>query len=189
MRLNALRQAVVCHDSKVDGVKVADSQEELFYLPRLREVLARYAERVFLDIELKVPGLESELLLALGEHIPQRGCVVSSFLPGVLEDLRIRCSRVPLGFICDEAAMLDQWRRLPVQFVIPHFSLLTRRLVDEVHNAGLSCLIWTVNDSNSMLRYAEWGVDGIISDEVELMVATLRKPGPGRSGAKNIASA
>jgi glycerophosphoryl diester phosphodiesterase len=187
VRLNGLGQAIICHDSKVDGMKVAESREELFFLPRLREVLARYGARAFLDIELKVPGVESELLLALAEHIPQHGFVVSSFFPNILQDLRARCSNLPLGYICDEAATLDQWRDLPIQFVIPHYSLSTRAFIDEVHSAGRSCLVWTVNDRNSMLRFAEWGVDGIISDEVELMVSTFRKSDRSRPGTKNAA--
>ena len=34
--------------------------------------------------------------------------------------------------------------------------------------------VWTVNDPEAMLRLAAWGVDGIISDDTELLVRTLR---------------
>ena len=189
VRLNGLHQAVVCHPFEVDGVRVADSQEELSYLPQLREVLVRYAQRAFLDIELKVPGLETELLIALAEHIPQRGFVVSSFSPEVLEDLRVRCGNLPLGFICNHPGLLDRWRDLPTRFVVPHYPLLTRALVDQIHDFGRYCLVWTVNDRDSMLQYAEWGVDGIISDEVELLASTFRRANRGRSGAQNAVSA
>jgi glycerophosphoryl diester phosphodiesterase len=47
------------------------------------------------------------------------------------------------------------------------------RLVQNIRRAGLRILIWTVNDGESMLRFANWGVDGIISDETELLVRTL----------------
>jgi glycerophosphoryl diester phosphodiesterase len=33
--------------------------------------------------------------------------------------------------------------------------------------------VWTVNDKEAMLRMANWGVDGIISDETERLVHTL----------------
>jgi len=65
------------------------------------------------------------------------------------------------------------WRDLIHEYVIPHFSLLTPKLVDDVHSAGKKLLTWTVNDREAMLRYAEWGVDGIISDDTELLARTF----------------
>jgi glycerophosphoryl diester phosphodiesterase len=47
-------------------------------------------------------------------------------------------------------------------------------LVKDVQRAGLRIFVWTVNDPQAMRRLAAWGVDGIISDETELMVGTLR---------------
>ena len=44
-----------------------------------------------------------------------------------------------------------------------------------MHNAGKNLLTWTVNDPDVMLRLADWGVDGIISDETELLVQTFRE--------------
>jgi glycerophosphoryl diester phosphodiesterase len=58
--------------------------------------------------------------------------------------------------------------------VIPHQSLVNELLVKDVQRAGLRIFVWTVNDPQAMRRLAAWGVDGIISDETELMVGTLR---------------
>jgi len=46
--------------------------------------------------------------------------------------------------------------------------------VREAHDAGKVLFAWTVNDKASMLRLADWEVDGIISDNTELLVRTLR---------------
>ena len=43
--------------------------------------------------------------------------------------------------------------------------------MQEIQAAGLQILVWTVNEKEAMLRLAEWGVDGIISDDTELLVA------------------
>jgi glycerophosphoryl diester phosphodiesterase len=83
VRLTADGEAVVCHDPKVGRFQVArTAARQLPALPRLRDVLARY-RGAFLDIELKVPGLERIVVEILREHRPRR-FVVSSFLPGVL---------------------------------------------------------------------------------------------------------
>jgi len=174
VRLTTDGCGVVCHDPQVGRKTIARTKcAQLPQLPRLQDVLARYADRAFLDIELKVPGVESQLLVALREHVPEKGYVVSSFLPEILTELRLRSPEVALGFLSDRRQNLDQWRKLPVEYVIPHHSLVTQKLVEDVHAAGRVIFVWTVNDKRSMLRLADWGVDGIVSDETELLVKTL----------------
>jgi glycerophosphoryl diester phosphodiesterase len=174
VRLTACGRALICHDQVVQGITVAQAQcHQLPDLPIVQDILARYAKQAFLDIELKVPGLDSQLLLALQAHPPERGYVVSSFIPEVLTELRLRTGEITLGLICERQKQLERWRELPVQYVILHSSLITRDLVEELHDAGKSLIAWTVNDHPSMLRLAEWGVNGIISDDTELLVRTF----------------
>src|SRR5205814_8560020 len=68
--------------SKVSGYEVSRTPaKQLSRLPRLRDVLQRYRDS-FLDIELKVKGLERITLDLFLRHKPRRGFVVSSFQPG-----------------------------------------------------------------------------------------------------------
>jgi glycerophosphoryl diester phosphodiesterase len=182
VRLTGCGRAVICHDPKVDQITVSQATaDQLLQLPRLEEVLSRYASRVFLDIELKVPGLESKVLTALRDYRLEDDYVVSSFLPGVVTELKIRSATVRTGIICDEPGQLACFRELDIEYVIPHLSLITWKLVQEIHGAGKKVLAWTVNDSGSMLRLADWGVDGIISDETQLLVRTFKGASKGKA--------
>ncbi len=175
LRLTADGAAVICHDARSAGIAVARATAaKVPRLPRLEDVLARYAERAFLDIELKVPGLTAPVLAALGQRYPEKGFVLSSFLPEVLIELRDRDHSLPLGFIYDQKKQRQRWRQLPVQYVIPHYSQVTRELVDQVHDAGRKLFVWTVNGKASMLRFTGLDVDGIISDKTELLAGTFR---------------
>jgi glycerophosphoryl diester phosphodiesterase len=175
VRLAGCGCPVICHDAEVRGLAVSKIYDtKPLNLPALQEVLAPFAKRAFLDIELKVAGLSSEVLLALHKNPPERGYVVSSFLLEVLLDLNTRNDLIPLGIICDDPKQLQRWRDLPVQYVIPQYRLVTPELVQEIHDAGKILFAWTVNDRRLMLRLAGWGIDGIISDETELLVKTLR---------------
>jgi glycerophosphoryl diester phosphodiesterase len=59
VRLTADNVAVVCHDPKTEDAEIASATvAQLSNLPRLEDVLARYKNSAFLDIELKVQGLE-----------------------------------------------------------------------------------------------------------------------------------
>jgi glycerophosphoryl diester phosphodiesterase len=175
VRLTACGSAVVCHDPKVGKIAVARAQaKRLPQLPKLTDVLQGYGQRAFLDIELKVKDLESKVLAALSTYPPAQDYVVSSFIPEVVMDLEARSSTVNIGIICETAAQLARWHELPVDCVIPRQSLVDRFLIQEIHRAGRRIFVWTVNDPEAMLRLAAWGVDGIISDDTELLVCTLR---------------
>ena len=103
--------------------------------------------------------------------------MLSSFLPEVLRAIRRANSAFPLGVICENRAELGRWRELPVKYVIPHRKLVTRRLLDEFKAADRKVLVWTVNEREEMKRLAEWGADGIISDDARLLGKAFEKLG------------
>jgi glycerophosphoryl diester phosphodiesterase len=175
VRLTADDRAVICHGARFGGIAVARAAcARLRSLALLEDVLARYTSRAFLDIELKVRGIESYVLEAVSKFPSQRGYVISSFLPDVLVDLRTRSHSVPLGIICETRKQLSVWREMPVEYVIAHERLLTPGLIADAHAAAKKVLGWTINKKASMIRLAKYGVDGIISDKTELLVATFR---------------
>jgi glycerophosphoryl diester phosphodiesterase len=45
--------------------------------------------------------------------------------------------------------------------------------VQALHVAGKTMFTWTVNDKKTMQRLADWGVDGIISDDPQLLATTF----------------
>ena len=174
VRLAGADRAIVCHDPKVGRVTVSRaSRRQLVHLPSLNDVLQRYAHRAFLNIELKVKGLETIVLDALREHQQEREFVVSSFIPDVVMELKARSGVVNVGIICEKRSQLAQWNKLPVEYVVAHESLIDEDLVQEIQAAGRRILAWTVNDKRSMVRLAGWGIDGVISDDTQLLVRTL----------------
>jgi len=172
VRLTGDGQAVVCHDPRVGRKEVAHTaSDELPTLPRLRDVLARYGD-AFLDIELKVSGLERIVIEALRERRP-RQFVVSSYLPEVLVNLHDEDATVPMGLICETKAQLARWREMPIAYVIPQCALVDETSVRQIKNAGKRILVWTANTREEMLRCADLGVGGIISDNTVLLCNTL----------------
>ena len=174
VRLTADGRAVICHDSSIHNVTIGKAvMNQLSDLPTLEMVLKRYASRAFLDIELKVIGLEDCLARALEQFHPAHGYVVSSFLTEVLHTINEKNPDIHLGFICDREDRVGLWRELPVQYIIPHHRLVKRKLIEQIHGTGKSLLVWTVNRNTDMQRLARWGVDGIISDKTPQLVRIL----------------
>ncbi|HWR35449.1 MAG TPA: glycerophosphodiester phosphodiesterase [Clostridia bacterium] len=194
VRRTADGRNVICHDSKFGKLLVASSTFDLLsediarpvrslfrnsaqqqtFLPCFEQVLERYAQRAFLDIELKVAGVEDAVVGLLHEQGDYERVVVSSFLPEVVERVHALDPNVPSGYIFSNARAMRRWRSLPVTHVMPHCTLVTEKLVRDFHSAGKQVLVWTVNAPRDMQRMTQFGVDGIISDDTQLLSRTVR---------------
>jgi glycerophosphoryl diester phosphodiesterase len=175
------RQAIVCHDPKFNRLVIrrhtlkqlratCDSPRQT--PPTLEDVLDRYGRSAFLNIEVKVRGMEELVVHAVKRARPQR-YFISSFLPGVVRKLHALDHGLVLGALAQTPWQLRRWRILPVRYVVPHYRLLSRRLVERLHDAGKTVITWTVNERKQMLRAADMDVDGIISDDTKLLVESL----------------
>jgi glycerophosphoryl diester phosphodiesterase len=183
VRLTADRSCVICHDPRLAGRHLETSRYDQLApgTPCLPDVLEKFSAHAFLDIELKVSGLESEVADMVRDHPPQRGYFVSSFLPHVIERLFAVDKSLPLGLICDSQPQLAGWTSLPIQALFLERGLVTPGIVEALHAANKRVFVWTVNRERAMRRFAQLGVDGIISDDTKLLVESLRQNKP-RSG-------
>ena len=178
LRYTRDRRHVLCHDADHQGREVAAHdyaglERRGYNLPCLEEVLNRFGSAAYLDIELKVPGNEEAVVASLRANPPQRGFLVSSFLPDVLLRLHDIDPLLPLGYICKDADEARRWTELPITAFVAHHSLVSARLVEEVHNRQMALLAWTVNSRRALLRLAGWAVDGLISDDPKLLGETF----------------
>ena len=173
VRLTGDAQAVICHDATIRGLEISQHTAQSLALPSLRQVLARYQNTAFLDIELKIPGLERIALDLLREFPPSCGFVVSSFIPEVLTGIYNLDKTIPLGLICETKTQLSLWSKLSVSHVIPHYRLLSQKLLRELKAERKKVFVWTVNSPATIKRFSSWQVDGIISDYPEHLSSTL----------------
>lgn len=183
------RQTILCHDPKLNRLvlrrhtlrRIQESCNDRDGMPpSLEDVLDRYRKE-FLNIEVKVRGIEPVIVAAV-KRVRPRDYFVSSFLPGVVRRLHNLDRSLVLGALAQTRWQLRRWQILPVSYVVPHYRLLTRRLVEKIHVSGKKVVTWTVNDPRQMLRAAALGVDAIISDDTKLLVETLAKHRLGQRG-------
>ena len=96
------------------------------------------------------------LLLALEEAVSSDGSAVPA---------------TPVAFLMASANAERLLPVLPVSAVHPHHALVTAERVRRWHARGLQVYTWTVNDPEQALRLLTAGVDGLIGDIPDLLMA------------------
>ncbi len=149
---------------------------------------------VELDVDLKRPGYEREVVEGLAARGLLERSLVSSMFTESLDRLgelapglrrgwsvpRVRrdYTRSPLAPLAYGLARV--WRvRLPRQAaeriraggceaLMTHTILVSRRLVEAVHEAGGQVYVWTVDDARRIRALEALGVDGVITNDPRL---------------------
>jgi glycerophosphoryl diester phosphodiesterase len=164
----------------------------------LEEGLDHFAGEAYatveLDVDLKLPGYEREVVDGLRERgLLDRVLVSSTYLeslellgelaPGLRRGWSVpRASRdyTKSVFALPAYAVLRYMRaRLPgrataglragrFEAVMAHWRLVSPRLVEAVRGAGGQLYVWTVDDRERIGRLAALGVDGVITNDPRL---------------------
>ncbi len=73
--------------------------------------------------------------------------------------------------------MLSKMRKLGFKPEIysPHHAVVGSRMIRKAHRRGVRVIPWTVNDPGSMVRLAEMGVDGLITDYPDVALHALER--------------
>jgi glycerophosphoryl diester phosphodiesterase len=145
----------------------------------LEEGIDIVGRRALLNIEIKsVPGMWSHAALKTVAVLTHAGIlgttVISSFDMRVLEKVRELAPAARVGVLWLDPDFEEAWRwakELAAWSFHPWSELVQDEAVDESHRRGLRVLTWTVNEPEEINRMASMGVDGIISDYPERLLA------------------
>ncbi len=198
VRLTADGAMAVCHDAVVAGVgpiAEAPSARLPAYVPLLAAALDA-CRGMTVNIEIKnlpgEPAFDPEERLAhqvaelVGETARGPSVIVSSFWPGTLQALE-QHPEVPTGFLVagwpDPEASVAAAAGFGCRAVHPNVAMLSTRLVDEAHAAGLAVATWTVNARAQLQAVRTVGVDTVITDDVTLARSVIGGAGPGAPGS------
>lgn len=168
----------------------------------LDEALNAYAEppldRVRVNLDVKLPGREEEIVGALREHGLEGRASISTMEVATLDRVRALAPELPRGWTVPRVTRdwtSKRWmrpallagaaalrRRLPglvraglprhgVEAVWAYQGIVTPRLVEVTRAAGVDLNVWTVDDPQAVGRFRAMGVDGICSNDPRLLQA------------------
>ena len=172
-------------------------------LPTLDEALAFFVEEapeVGLHIDLKLRARLDELAAAIKRHGLERRTVVSGVHVPSLRAIvrhaphvrvgitypedRLSISRKPYLWPMVSLGLASMRASVPIRLprlarragagaVMLQHRLVTGSAVERAHAAGLPVLAWTVDEPADLTRVVAAGVDGVITNDPRIFVATL----------------
>jgi len=138
----------------------------------LKELIELVKGKMMLNIELKMIGTKSELLISkLVDLLEQERfsdeVIISSFKHSYLQEIDSKFKTAILINSCpiDPVAMIESAN---ADGVHPNYKFLTPELINRVQSSGCFVNIWTVNQQSEIRKLEGFGVDGIITDNPQL---------------------
>ena len=182
---------VVHHDRLLDrttawrGPIAERTAEELRRadVPTLAEVLARYRDpRIIIEMKVNRAALAAATIDVVRRADAVDRVCLGSFGLRVLRAARALEPAVATSGAREEVrwALYRSWCRWPVSraayagYQVPEFAgrtrVVSRRFVDDAHEAGLGVQVWTVDTEAAARRLLGWGVDALITDRPDVIV-------------------
>jgi glycerophosphoryl diester phosphodiesterase len=148
-------------------------------IPTLDEVLEAFPDQYYLiEIKQYEPSIVPEVLASLEAHSVLDRVVIASFQQVTIDAVRAANPELFTAMTLPEmvefyGASEQPGYRPPALFVQAPWDIVDQPLVDFAHSLGLEVQPWTVNSEPLMHDLIALGVDGIMTDDPELLEAAL----------------
>jgi glycerophosphoryl diester phosphodiesterase len=152
-------------------------------IPTLKELVRISKGNIGLQCEVKAPNLSKKLVSLLKQEDLIETSIISSFMLKELLEIQKLESNIKLGLLIPTGIQPSRRLNKYIQkafdnnfFAIhPHFKSIDEEYVRFIHENELKVNVWTVNEESDMNEVLKMGVDGIISDDVELVKKVLNE--------------
>ena len=155
-------------------------------IPSLEEVMNTFPHVMF-NLDLKQPGIEQVVADFVTKHGYEERVLIGAYQNKRVRKFRnLLENRAATSTSASEAALFWAYSRLgkiyntaadALQVPVRHSSItiLDEKFIKAAHAKGLQVHAWTINEPGEMKRLLELGVDGIVTDRVDLLNEILLK--------------
>ena len=147
-----------------------------YEIPTLEDVLNTIDKKCMLNIELKGRDTALKTCKIVEDYIETKQWnldhfLISSFQHQELEDVYNYNKQLRLGVLTKASVVeaIEFAETINAFAIHPNVALVTKNNVSLAQSKGYKVLIWTVNDQPTIERMKPYGVDGIISDNPDLI--------------------
>ena len=179
-------QLVVIHDADIKRTTNGEGLVSAFTLmeiqgfdagsgekiPTLEEVLDFLDKKAKVFVELKESGIEEQVLAIVKKKGLEKNVVITSFIEEALKKVRELNGDVETGLIyANYKNPIKAALELKANYLLPLYRFTHTANVKKAHQNGLKVVVWTINKPEEVKEYAKKGVDGIASDNPDILNA------------------
>ncbi|WP_323756966.1 glycerophosphodiester phosphodiesterase [Roseivirga sp.] len=142
-------------------------------IPTLREALAMSKRQIKVCVEIKVNGMEQEMIDIINDLDMKNEVIIFSFYYQALEKVRQLDKDIPILYLVGSAneGSIDMAKAIDAQAIgAGGGNPITKDYISKAHKSGIEVWRWTVDDEKTMKSLIEVGVDGIISNFPDRLV-------------------
>ena len=158
-------------------------------IPILSDVFQAFPQmRINIEIKDSKPVAITSLCRIIQDHNMSQKVMIASFSTGALKKFRAICPTVATSAGTSEAIWFYALQKMHMESAytpnaqtlqVPEnygdLQVANKRFVEAAHARNMRVQVWTVNDIDSMKRLLEHGVDGIMTDYPQKLIAVLKK--------------
>ncbi|MHA1124952.1 MAG: glycerophosphodiester phosphodiesterase [Candidatus Heimdallarchaeota archaeon] len=189
VRITKDREIVIIHDAMINRtsngrgkVKKFNYSELLEFdfgkgekILLLKDVLKKYGNKYWINIEIKETGFESEIVEMLRELKITEKVVISSFKKSALIIITKLTTDIPLAYLFNKPINnFTKLQKLKFTSIHPGKLFVNKQLMQAANKANLKVRVWTVDNFKEAKRLAKLGVDGIITNDPKGVIQALR---------------
>lgn len=175
-----IHEMLSCDISQIDAGSMFDARFRDERIPTLSDVLKLISgTNMFLNIELKSQpshhrGLEHIVAEMIYHYRLYDRVMISSFSPLILNRFGKVTSKIPTALLVGPHPFfflktLLSANMLSVSAINPILQYTTETLVSFAHRQEWKVFVWMVNTRQEYMKAVQMGVDGIITDEPDLL--------------------
>ncbi|MFX0024568.1 MAG: glycerophosphodiester phosphodiesterase [Candidatus Hermodarchaeota archaeon] len=150
-------------------------------IPTLKELIKIAKGNIGLQCEVKAPNFSKNLIEILKQNNLIETSILSSFMFNELLELQKLDPNLKLGLlvpsVITSSRKLIKYSQKAIKnnfySIHPYFKSINEEFIKLAHDNNMMVNVWTVNKESDIRRVLKMGVDGIISDNVELIKRLL----------------
>ena len=138
-------------------------------VPTLQEVINILKNKCICKIDIKDSNLIEKVLKIIKKNHIENSVIITSELISVLKKTKNLSPEIKMemgGFKEKRPVkeIIKEVKDIKAEIISPHYSIITKKLVNESHKNGLEVHVWTVDNPKLMKKMIKLGVDGITSN-------------------------
>ena len=146
-------------------------------LPTLAELLTLVKNMQLINIEIKAPKKDNDLVKRVVEEVYKFGIeknsIISCFNPECIKQVKDIDENIKTALLYEDDELGNEimtfgvakyCQQLKADAAHPHRNLITHKEIIDLHNLGIAVNPWTVNLKEDIIKLTNWGCDALITD-------------------------